>query len=1293
MIQGRWVGGLLALLGGVWPAGAVSPIEDSSFGHRLPGSAACAVWWCEGTYKVGRQRALPLGETSRVTIEAARNEYEPFQLVLYPAGPLSNVVVRAEDWVRKGGGGVLASTNVEVRLVEYVPVILPSDAGGSAGLYPDPLVPLPAGLRLEPGQQQPFWVTVYVPKTQPAGEYEGRLLIEAEGWTAPLVVAVNLRVFDFTLSDVTHTRTLYDVAVPERWHGPLTDAEREAVWDLYMANFRRHRVSPQWPQRYAPLAWQWGVGGLLYDFSAFDRALSRYLDEFGFNTFVYLDEPWSLFGHARFTPPYNSLFTLLVSGIASHLRAKGWMEKACAYWIDEPANDLLPFVREGMHVHLYAAPDLRRLLTREPLPELYGLVDLWVPLAVISVFNLTAPRWFERMTAGEEVWWYVATYPKWPVPNYFIDHPAYSHRIRFWLAERYGIGGDLYWDVNWYLDREFQPIDPWTQTTVTNEFGQPMGNGDGVLVYPPVRQPPTNPVVAGPIDSIRWELIREGLEDREYFWLLGELAERAALQWGPDHHAVIAAGMVRTQALALAPALTNAVGDPQALYAARRALAAAIESLVTGEPWWVEEPVSRVVEPGEDPVLRCEALGWPPPVYLWIKDGLPVSATSEGRLRLAAADATTLGDYVVVASNLWGSITSRVARVRGAWEETPQIVTDPKSEAVQLGNPLVLTVVAVGREPLTYTWFKDGTPVVSDGPAGPAFLRSNVVASASGDYWVVVTNDQGAVTSGVARVVVTWDLQSLPVLPTNAVWRYDSRGIPLGPGWWDDAATQTSWSTGVAPFGENLPGVVTSLAGEDGTLAPTVYFLTDLVLPEVELSRYRARLYCDDGAVVYVNGREVFRLNLPEEWLEHGQSARGPVDGAPLEAEFDLPADALRAGTNHLAVQLHQYTESLQPVGIWPFDESDPPWERLGGGLPWVRVGAGVVAGAGRWLGCVSNPAAADSWLELPELPGLRTDRPFTVGGWFRWHFGAVPGATRTALAKPGEFRLYYAGTTLNRYRFQLGSAEVQDQTSGTLPGQWRLVLAWYDGTNACIQLDNGPVYAVPAEAPSATTNPWVALQLEPGAGPFSADDVLIFPRVLSAAERTAIYQLGVRRFVTNLLESTVADAWFELEVVQLLASPPRFVQGPEHLIRFEGESAGFRMTPVGSSPLAYQWLFNGAPVAGATQDLLFLSGLRVSDSGEYSLVATNWAGATTSAPVRLTVYAKPRLEVAPEPDGSGWRFHLPGLPVAGTLEVSTNLQDWVSLAPLPPGLSGTNWFLPVSPDRPAEFYRIRLSR
>jgi hypothetical protein len=57
---------------------------------------------------------------------------------------------------------------------------------------------------------------------------------------------------------------------------------------------------------------------------------------------------------------------------------------------------------------------------------------------------------------------------------------------------------------------------------------RPWGNGDGRFVYPPITAAdahPSEPILDGPVDSIRWEMLRDGIEDYEYFVILKKLLE------------------------------------------------------------------------------------------------------------------------------------------------------------------------------------------------------------------------------------------------------------------------------------------------------------------------------------------------------------------------------------------------------------------------------------------------------------------------------------------------------------------------------------------------------------------------------------------------------------------------------------------------------------------------------------------------------------------------------------------------------------------------------------------------
>jgi predicted extracellular nuclease len=90
-----------------------------------------------------------------------------------------------------------------------------------------------------------------------------------------------------------------------------------------------------------------------------------------------------------------------------------------------------------------------------------------------------------------------------------------------------------------------------------------------------------------------------------------------------------------------------------------------------------------------------------------------------------------------------------------------------------------------------------------------------------------------------------------------------------------------------------------------------------------------------------------------------------------------------------------------------------------------------------------------------------------------------------------------------------------------------------------------------------------------------------------------------------------------------------------------EGGTAQFMVTASGTAPLAYQWrkdttvLVDGGIVAGATTDTLTLTGVAVSDAGDYNVVVSNLAGTATSANASLTVtplLVAPTITAQPTP-------------------------------------------------------------
>ena len=91
-------------------------------------------------------------------------------------------------------------------------------------------------------------------------------------------------------------------------------------------------------------------------------------------------------------------------------------------------------------------------------------------------------------------------------------------------------------------------------------------------------------------------------------------------------------------------------------------------------------------------------------------------------------------------------------------------------------------------------------------------------------------------------------------------------------------------------------------------------------------------------------------------------------------------------------------------------------------------------------------------------------------------------------------------------------------------------------------------------------------------------------------------------------------------EILQLVDVPTLAITNePESVSVSTGGLASFSVGVVGFPPFQYQWLLNGAPIAGATNQVLSLTNISASDVGAYTVSVANQSGAAMSTPATLT--------------------------------------------------------------------------
>jgi hypothetical protein len=115
-----------------------------------------------------------------------------------------------------------------------------------------------------------------------------------------------------------------------------------------------------------------------------------------------------------------------------------------------------------------------------------------------------------------------------------------------------------------------------------------------------------------------------------------------------------------------------------------------------------------------------------------------------------------------------------------------------------------------------------------------------------------------------------------------------------------------------------------------------------------------------------------------------------------------------------------------------------------------------------------------------------------------------------------------------------------------------------------------------------------------------------------------------------NLARNIEMDAFSVVDVT----APPAIITQPASISSIAGGTAAFVVGATGTSPLRYQWFFNGSPLDGQTNKLALLNGVTTAQSGNYYVVITNGFGAVTSAVASLTVGTPESATILSQPYG-----------------------------------------------------------
>jgi sugar lactone lactonase YvrE len=726
---------------------------------------------------------------------------------------------------------------------------------------------------------------------------------------------------------------------------------------------------------------------------------------------------------------------------------------------------------------------------------------------------------------------------------------------------------------------------------------------------------------------------------------------------------------------------TNAGGYDVIITSAWGSVTSSVAALtIVYTPGIISPPASLDVLNGSNASFSVSASGTAPLSYQWqfkgvnLTDGGGISGSATTNLLVTQATTNNAGNYAVIITNAWGSITSSVAALTIVY--APVITIQPVSTNAILRQNPGFSVGATGTAPLSYRWLFNGL-TITNGDARNVNTASmyldSVATNNAGSYAVVISNAWGSVTSSVVTLTIIYPpvITSQPVslIATNGKLVSFSVGVSgTGPFTYQWVYSNKYFF----PYNsiQTVAGGSNSGFGGDGGPATNAW----LYAPRGVAVDADGNLFIADdinerirkvnaGGIISTlagNGRSGYNGNgLAATNSELDLATQFPI---PAGIAVDADDNVFIADTFNNRVRVETYGIVITVAGSGAYGY---------GGDGGAAYNAGLNEPSGVAVDADGNLYIADCYNNRIRKVDLN-DNITTVAGNGTNRFSGDGGpAVNASLNFPNGVtvdasgNLFIADTENARIRKVDTNGIITTVAGGNSSG------ALGDGgaaTNAYLQSpaeavadaygnlfiadsyhhrirkvsSNGIITTVAGNGTpgysgdgGAATNAWLnypsAVAVDAYGNLFIADTsnnrirevttsgpVLTINASLTNGGNYQVIVTGVGGSVTSSV------AVLTVGVAPVVTIPPVSQNVAV------GGTASFSETATGTAPLAYQWLFNGTNLAGRTAYGFNLTSVTPANAGSYQVVVTNLFGSVTSSAVILAVGYPPTITQQP---------------------------------------------------------------
>ncbi len=579
--------------------------------------------------------------------------------------------------------------------------------------------------------------------------------------------------------------------------------------------------------------------------------------------------------------------------------------------------------------------------------------------------------------------------------------------------------------------------------------------------------------------------------------------------------------------------------------------------------------------------------GSAPITYQWFKDGSSINAATSLTYNITSGSSSDAGIYYCKATNICGSDSTNQSVL--VVNTLPQISSQSSSQTACSNQSVTMGITASGTAPLTYQWYKGGTPI--SGATNNTYTLSSLTVSDAANYYCKVSNT--CTVTPVSSAAIELTVNTAPSISSQ------TGNVNVCSA---SAAAFSVTASGTAPLTYQWYNSSGAIAGATNNL----YTIGSAITASA------GNYYC----IVTNSCGSVTSNQIPLT-----------VNSAPSVSS--QPSSLTRCETQSAIFTI--VTTGTSPITY-----------------QWYKGGIGITSATSNsyLISPVSSSDASSYYCVATNSCGSATSTSVTLTVNTGVAITSQPSSTTVCAGSTPSFQITASGTATITYQWYKGNTSISGATNSTYSinsvDTSKAGTYYCSVSNSCSSINSNSIVLTVNQSPSINTQPSSATvcsgssalmsvsasgtapltyQWYKGSSAISGATASSYLIGSTASSDASTYYCNITNSCGNVTSTSVTLTVNTNVSISSQSSSTTVCQGA---------SPTFSITASGTSPMTYQWYKNNTGISGATNNSLSLTSVDTSNAASYYVIATNSCNSTQSNTMNLTVNQSPSINTQP---------------------------------------------------------------